>query len=538
MQLKTFYPKKLEAKLSILILGLIILVMSVIGFISLRTISVILEEQIGRRALRVSQAVSLIPEIRETLENGKPEDLVIQQIAERIREETGAEFIVVGDTEGRRFSHPVPQRLGKRMVGGDNQRALEKGESYVSKAVGTLGPSIRGKVPIFNEKGKIIGIVSVGYLQEDVRSRIRNYQFRIFIFILALLAAGFVLALKIAKEFKKAIFGLEPDEIASLLQERTAMLNTVREGIIAVDVKGQITMINSAAYEIVKIEHQESVIGKPVKEVFPQTKMMEVLNTGESQFDQELVIGDSEVIANRIPIFNNGVINGVISSFRKKDELDSLFRELSQLKTYSELLRAQTHEYSNKLYTISGLIQLGDYQKAIDLISSESSGYQELIHNLIQIVQDPVVAGVILGKYSRAQELKVHFEIDTNSSMKDIPNHIQREKLVTIIGNLLDNAFEAVLNLDKQECLVRLSMTDLGNDLIFEVDDSGKGIEEENYQQLFQQGYSTKKEPGSGMGLFLLDRAVKALGGNVIVNRSELGGLAFTIIIPKQIPEN
>lgn len=537
MQLRKFYPKKLQTKLSVLILGLLLLVMSVIGFISLNTISVVLEEQIGLGALRVSQTVSLIPEIWKGLEHGKPKDLVVQGIAERIRKETGAEFVVVGDKNGRRFSHPVPDRLGKLMVGGDNRRALEKGESYVSKAVGTLGPSIRGKVPIFNRNGNVIGLVSVGYLQKDVRTRIRDYQSKIFIFILVMLGVGVFLAIKIANEFKRAIFGLEPSEIASLLQERTAMLNTVREGIIAVNAKGLITMINSAAYEIVKIEREESVIGKPVKQVFPQTKMMDVLHSGKSQFDQELIIGDSDVIANRIPIFNQGRINGVISSFRKKNELDLLFRELSQVKAYSELLRAQTHEYSNKLYTISGLIQIGDYRKAIDLISNESSGYQELIHNLMRIVSDPVVAGVILGKYSRAQELKVQFKIDIDSSMKDIPDHIQREKLVTIIGNLLDNAFEAALKACVQKRLVRLSMTDLGNDLIFEVDDSGKGLDGENHRQLFEQGYSTKKEPGSGMGLFLLERALNSLGGSVNVNRSELGGLAFTVIIPKEIPK-
>ncbi len=526
-------PQKLKTKLILFILLLVIFQVSVIGVLSVNTISGITEEQIGIRALNVSQAVSLIPELRELLIKKDPEQK-IQEMIERIRVKTGAEFIVIGDHEAKRYAHPIRERLGKHMVGGDSRRALDKGEYYISKAVGTLGPSIRGKSPIFDKDGTIIGIVSVGYLLEDLDSIIQSYQYRILLFIPLLVFVAVFAAMFIANRFKKAILGLEPNEIAWLLQERTATLESVREGIIAIDAQTRITTINKTAFETIGIDSHKTVIGEPIQEVLPQNKMTTILKTGESHFDREIVIGDEVLVVNRIPIISNGSINGVVASFRRKNELDRLTKKLSQLKTYSEMLRTQTHEYSNKLYTISGLIQIGHNQEAIDLISSETSGYQYLINFLMEVVPDPILAGLILGKYSQAKELNVDFTIDPNSSMSDIPDHVSRERIVTVVGNMLDNAFEAVINQDQAERVVNLSMTDLGNDLVFEFDDKGRGVEETKYDKIFEMGYSTKGGDGYGTGLFLVDRALKKLGGSVSISKSDLGGAAFTVIIPKQ----
>lgn len=530
---KRIRPRKLKTKLILFILVLVVFQISVIGLISIFTISEITEEQLGKRALKVSQTVSLIPEIRELLLEKDPNGR-IQEIAEAIRRETGAEFVVVGDHEAKRYAHPVVDRLGKHMVGGDSRRALERGETYISKAVGTLGPSIRGKTPIFDSQGDVIGIVSVGYLLEDVDSIIHRYQYKVLLFIPLLLAAGIAAAIIIANRFKKAILGLEPDEISRLLQERTATLETVKEGILAVDSAGYITTINKTAFRTIGVHLDQEIVGKHIRDILPKTEMMNVLKTGESHFDREIIVGDEVIIANRIPIISDGVIKGAVASFRRKDELDRLTKKLSHMETYSDLLRIQTHEYSNKLYTISGLVQIGHYQKAIDLISSETSGYQYIITFLMEVLPDSVLAGLILGKYSQAKELHIEFQIDPNSSMKNIPQHISRERLATILGNLLDNAFDAVRNREVSGRVVKLSMTDLGNDLVFEIDDSGMGIDEGDYDRIFEMGYSTKQGEGFGTGLFLVERAIKKMEGGISVSRSDLGGAAFTVIIPKQ----
>lgn len=530
-----FKDLKLQTKMILLILSILIFVTVVGSSFSLRLISSVLEEQIGKRALKVSQTIALIPLIREDLEKGDLSSSRIQEIAEKIRVEIKAQFVVVGDKDGKRYSHPVPERLGKLMVGGDNRNALEKGRSYVSRATGTLGPSIRGKAPVFNESGEIVGIVSVGYLIENIRFTVRQLQSRIIVVFTVVTLIGIAITLKITGDFKKAILGLEPKEIATLLQEKMATLETVREGIMAVDADGHITTVNHAAFTILGLPHDPEAVGKPVNEVFPESKILDALKTGESQLDKALILGDKEIIVNRIPIISGKEVSGVVSSFRDKNELDIVAKKLAKVKQLSEMLRIQTHEYSNKLHTISGLIQIGAYQEAIDLIGSETSGYQNLINTLMDIVGDPVLAGTILGKYNRAKELKISLSIDPNSSMHDIPETIKREHLVTILGNIFDNSFEAVLPLPSSKRRVTLFMTDLGNDLIFEVDDSGQGIPEQDIAHIFSKGFSTKQREGHGMGLYLVDKTAKVLGGTVSVGASELGGAAFTVIIPKKI---
>lgn len=525
-------PMKLQNKMILLIVALLLFVATVGGIISLRMVSTILESQIGSRALKVSQTVARIPQVREELLGGDFSSMRLQEIIEPIREETGAQFIVIGDRNGIRYTHPVGERIGRQMVGGDNERALTRGISYISKATGTLGPSIRGKVPVFDGE-RVIGIVSVGYLMEDVKAIIRSYQLRIISAITAAILLGVGLTIKITSNLKKAIFGLEPEEIGTLLQERTATLEAVREGIMAIDRHGRITTVNQAAFETLNIEPAADIIGRQVREVFPETRMLEVLESGESQLDKVLNLGGKEIIVNRLPIVINGRVTGVVSSFRDKSELESMARKLYQVQKYTEMLRAQTHEYSNKLHTISGLIQIGACQEAIELIGSETSGYQQLITSLMTIVENPVIAGTILGKYNKARELKIEMLVDPDSSMNDIPATIKKEHLVTIIGNILDNSFEAVLQRGASERKVRLSMTDLGNDLIFEFDDSGPGIARNRWQEIFAKGFTTKDREGHGMGLYLVEKTIARMGGSISVGESELGGAAFTVIIPK-----
>ncbi len=443
-----------------------------------------------------------------------------------------AKFVVVGDHEGKRYSHPFPERIGKFMVGGDNARALAGGEAYISKAVGTLGPSMRGKVPVFGDSGKVIGVVSVGYLQETVEEVTEVYLQRILLWVLGLFLLGGLGTWLIARDVKLSIFGLEPAEIARLFRERNAILDSIREGVVAINDEGLVTMLDHEAAKILGIP-PESGIGTPIKSILPQTKMLEVLKSGEEQFDQEMMIGDIEVVVNRVPIWQNERVTGVVSSFRRKQEIDRLAQELTQIQEYSEVLRTQTHEYSNKLHTLAGLIQLGSHKEALDLIGRETSGYQELLGTLAETVPEPLLSAIILGKYNRAQELRINFQLDPESRMIDIPENINREKIVTILGNLLENAIEAAQENSSGKRLVQLSMTDFGNDLIFEVEDSGSGIEYESIDLSLQHGFTTKSGAGRGIGLSLVQENLKYLGGHLTVVRSSIGGMRFTIYIPK-----
>ena len=524
-------PRTLHGRMLLLMFLLLGALVSITWLMVSMLVSSILEEYIGRNALNVSKTVSLTTVVHEGLKNKNSTQ--IQLYAESVRKATGARFVVVGDHEGRRYSHPVPERIGKLMVGGDNPRALERGEAYVSKAVGTLGPSMRGKVPIFANSGKVIGVVSVGYLQETVESVTEGYLQRVLLWVFGLFLLGGIGTWLIARNVKQSIFGLEPVEIARLFRERNAILDSIREGVVAINDKGQVTMLDHEAAKILKIP-PESGIGTSIESILPQTRMLEVLKSGEEQFDQEMIIGGIEVIVNRVPIWQNDRVAGVVSSFRRKDEIDRMAQELTQIQEYSEVLRTQTHEYSNKLHTLAGLIQLGSHQEALDLIGRETSGYQELLGTLAETVPEPLLSAIILGKYNRAQELRIIFQLDPESRMIDIPKKINREKIVTILGNLLENALEAAQENTSGKRTVLLSMTDFGNDLIFEVEDSGSGIEDESVDLSLQHGFTTKSGTGRGIGLSLVHENLKYLGGHLTVVRSSLGGMRFTIYIPKR----
>ena len=523
-------PRTLHGRMLLLMFLLLGALVSITWLMVSMLVSSILEEYIGRNALNVSKTVSLTTVVHEGLKNKNSTQ--IQLYAESVRKATGARFVVVGDHEGRRYSHPVPERIGKLMVGGDNPRALERGEAYVSKAVGTLGPSMRGKVPIFANSGKVIGVVSVGYLQETVESVTEGYLQRVLLWVFGLFLLGGIGTWLIARNVKQSIFGLEPVEIARLFRERNAILDSIREGVVAINDKGQVTMLDHEAAKILKIP-PESGIGTSIESILPQTRMLEVLKSGEEQFDQEMIIGGIEVIVNRVPIWQNDRVAGVVSSFRRKDEIDRMAQELTQIQEYSEVLRTQTHEYSNKLHTLAGLIQLGSHQEALDLIGRETSGYQELLGTLAETVPEPLLSAIILGKYNRAQELRINFQLDPESRMIDIPKKINREKIVTILGNLLENALEAAQENTSGKRMVQLSMTDFGNDLIFEVEDSGSGIEDESVDLSLQHGFTTKSGTGRGIGLSLVHENLKYLRGHLTVVHSSLGGMRFTIYIPK-----
>jgi len=529
----------LQSKMVISIVALVLFQIGIMGLVSSNLVNSVLEDQLGKRVLGVSQTIANMPEVIRLVEQKDP-DGELQVLAEAIRKKTGTRFVVIGDHEGRRYSHPLPEKIGHIMEGGDSDEALAHGRTYISRAIGSLGLSLRGKVPIFDAAQNIIGIVSVGYLDESINQMIVDRRTIIITSTAILLIFGVLVAVLLARSFKRAIFGLEPNEIGRLFKERNAILGSIREGIVAINQDGNITMINQAAKKTLGLNSNQEFLNRYVGDVLPEQDMLGPLKSGESQLDHEHRFGDKEIIVNRIPIWDEDKVtgekwvSGVVSSFREKDEIDILAKELSQVQEYSEMLRHQTHEYANKLYTISGLIQLEAYDTAIQLIGSETSGYQELLQFLVSAVPDPTIAGCILGKYSRAKELNVTLTVDRDSNFADIPEWVSREKVVTILSNLLDNAYEAVAPLPEEKRIVKLSLTDLGNDLIFEVEDSGKGIPNEITKDIYEKDFSTSAKQGKGIGLYLVKNALSQVDGHLILDNSSLGGALFTVYISKR----
>ncbi|NQX65099.1 sensor histidine kinase [Paenibacillus alba] len=524
---------KLQTKLILIICSLLVFIVLSLGGIFYYIMTSALEDQIGTRALKVAETMASMPDIRDAFQLKDPSS-VIQPIAEAAREKIDAEYIVVGNRDGIRYSHPLLDRIGKEMVGGDNGPVLE-GKSIISKAIGSLGPSLRGKAPVVDDDGQVIGIVSVGFLTEDIEVITDAYQTRIELISMIVLVVGLVGSVLIARNVRRSIHGLEPKEIGALYTEKKAILESIREGIIAVNQDGVITMANRYALQLLELPTTAKITGRQVEDVIPNTRLYEVVRTGKAEFDHEMMIGDHEVIVNRVPIMERkSAVIGAVSSFRSKSELYRLAEELSQVKRFAEALRAQTHEFSNKLYVISGLIQLESYQEAVELISKEADVHQNWVQFIMREIPDPMIGGLLIGKFNHAQELKLTFEIDHESSFRDIPARIDRNLLVTIIGNLIDNAMDAVLGLDDQtERFVKLFLTDLGEDLIIECEDRGIGIPEETGMAVFEKGFSTKKGEHRGIGLALVQHAVGKLNGYITFHKHPAGGTIFTVAIPK-----
>ncbi|WP_028390266.1 ATP-binding protein [Bacillus cihuensis] len=486
-------------------------------------------EDRGLIALEISKVISFMPSIIEAFELENPSE-EIQPIIEKIKNETGAEFIVVGNKDGIRYSHPLPSEIGKRMIGGDNERAIQNGEYYISEARGSLGLSMRGKSPIFDKQGNIIGVVSVGYLVEDVKEQIvRNVSKELFVSFLALVIS-IIGSYLLARSIRKDTMGLEPYEIVNLYKEKNAVLHSVKEGILSVDKNGMINSMNKPAKKLLNVKG--TVRRLKVDGLFPSSQLYDVLKSGEPQIDREMTWKHQTIIVSITPIFDDDGVSGVVASFRDKTEIEQMVNTISEVKMYSEDLRAQTHEYTNKLYVLSGLIQLGEYDEAINMIQSESSELQFLNQIVFEQIMDTKVQAILLGKLGKASEKKVRFEIDSLSYIDKLPDHIKLFQITLVLGNLIDNAFEAVY--DIEEPIVKLFATDIGEDIIFEVSDNGKGITEEEMVVLFERGFTSKtSEKPRGYGLYNADSAVKELGGIIEVH-SEAENTVFTVYLPKE----
>ncbi|MBP5979747.1 MAG: sensor histidine kinase [Halomonas sp.] len=495
----------------------------------------IISHQIGERALAVAKTVASMPQIIDAFATPDPA-IIIQPLAERVRLETGARYVVVGNMQSIRYSHPMPERLGHRMVGGDNDRALLYGQSYISEATGTLGIAMRGKTPVWDEEGNIIGLVSVGFLMDRVEMDVARYTSLGWALVALMILLGFAGAYWLSQHLKKVILGLEPYEIARLAMEKEAILQSIHEGILAVNRDGHITLVNQQARRFLELSDEHVLLGQPIREVVPNSRLIEVLKHGKQEFDQEMWLGDHPVVVNRVPILHNDEIEGAVATFRSRREIIDLSQALTQASRDVDMLRAQAHEFSNKLYTISGLLQLQRIDEALALIHQETERAQAQMNFLMRHVADTVLSGTLLGKLTRAREMGVTMEIDEQSSLSRQLTPTGQEAMMSVVGNLLDNACHAALHgPNASSPKVRLFFTDLGEQLLVEVEDNGPGIPEAHAETVFQEGFSTKTGKHRGIGLALVARLCRQHGGEVTLEESELGGACFIAVLDRSL---
>lgn len=517
----------LRGKLILLILGLFILSLLVTGFVVRTTVVHQFEGRMAENTMNIAIAVATIPDIVQNV--GKIDgSSVIQPLADTIRKETGAEFIVVVDMDGIRYSHKVPDRIGQKVVGGDEGPALQ-GRSYISRAVGTLGPSLRAFVPIYRGDYQV-GAVLVGTLIDNVKREIWSITLNILLALMLGLIVGVIGATSLADEVKSSMRGLEPDEIDRLLWEKEAMLESIREGIVAVDGEGKITLVNNQARRLLGLP-DSGVVGKPVEKTIPSSRLPEVLRSGTPEYDREQILGSVRIMTNRVPIVFKEKAVGAVASFRDMSEITAMAEELTSVNRYVDALRVGNHEFMNKLQTISGLIQLGETEKALSFISKTVQFTHSTMSFITSRIKNPSVAGLLLGKMGRCRELGIELHIDPDSYLGP-QGRVDANSLVLILGNLLENSMNALMEVPVQRRSLELALFDESSRIIISVKDRGPGIPENLKETIFEKGFSTKKGANRGIGLNSVKTVVETYGGEISLESMEGEYTEFLINLP------
>nr|MBA5585655.1 sensor histidine kinase [Anaerobacillus isosaccharinicus]QOY36037.1 sensor histidine kinase [Anaerobacillus isosaccharinicus] len=515
-------------KITFLSLGIVIFSLLIGGIILLGYMAETKEEELSQRTLITAQLVAQYKSVQDEINNEAASD-ILQPIAERTRVINNVDYIIILNMDRIRLTHPIKERIGTKFYGGDEDPAFSE-HIYTSLASGDHGYTIRSFVPIFNEKSEQVGVVVVGNVLPSHRELINEIgNSLLYVFIFATIF-GMWGAWLLANHIKRQTFHIEPDQLARVLVERTATFNAIRDGVIAIDQNEKITVINQAAKEIVNAHGD--VVGAKIHDVVPDTRLPEVLKIGKPLLQREFFINNRAILSNRIPITVQGKTIGAVAIFQDKTEVTRLAQELTGVQAFVDALRVQAHEYSNKLHTIAGLIQLDQGKKALDYIFDLSEEQAELTSLITHQIHDDSLAGLLLGKYSRCKELGIKLTFNQNSNFINYPEGTTIHDLVIICGNLIDNSIDALVDTNKELKQITFSIKEAEDFLTIQVGDTGEGISENIKEKMFRRGFSTKQKDGRGIGLFLVRSIIDRIEGNIDIN-SEVGkGTVFTLQIP------
>lgn len=522
-------PMKLGTTVILMVSAVLFSVLLVVHLIYFSQISDMTRNALADKALAVARTLADSPEIRQGLLK-KPQESGIQAIAEAVRKRNDMLFIVVTDMKSLRYSHPEAQRIGQPFKGDDILLALD-GKENVAINRGFLAQALRVFTPVYDENHNQIGVVSIGLELSRVTQQINDSRGSIIWSVIFGVLVGLIGTAVLVKVLKRILFGLEPYEISTLFEQRQAMLQSIKEGVIAVDDSGEITLINEAAQELLNYrksrdDAQLSSLSHAWSQVVDLT---EVLRDGTVLRDEEINIKERLLLINTVPIRSNGKIIGAISTFRDKTEVRQLLQRLDGIVNYADALRERSHEFMNKLHVILGLLHLKSYKQLEDYIIKTANNYQEEIGSLLGKIKSPIIAGFLLSKINRTSDAGHKLVIDNESQLPESSNEDQITVLITVLGNLIENAIEALSDQPGGEISVALYYRH--GWLHCEVSDDGPGIAPEHIDHIFDKGVSSKGTE-RGVGLTLVKQQVESLGGNIYVESEPGVFTQFFVQIP------
>ena len=469
-------------------------------------------------------------EVEQAYSNSVLDTDILQKTCNSIKNSTGA-YIIFMDTDGIVLSHPFPSRIGYQIVGRQEGEPLAT-EPTVTRTEGYSGPAIKGYVPIYIED-RLVGGVVAAFLEPDIKHILSQMYRAVYAIVPLVLLLIIILSVLLANNIKKRLSGMEPGEIATRLIERDGILHSVSEGIIATDRDLNITVINYAAKAL--FPKGNLLVGQKVTDFISDYPLTEVINTKEPRHNIQISVNDNIVLSNCFPLFIKNKVVGTVITIRTMTEVNEMAEKLTGVTKIVEALRARTHEFSNKLHAISGLLQLGSFEQAQKYVASVASEEKSLLSCLLSNFRVNAVTGLLMGKASEAEEKRIIFSIDPESYLFSLPESFDEHASVIVLGNLIENAFDST-KIYAKEPKVSVSIKQSEKSIAIEVKDNGHGVAENIRDLIFEPGFTTK-DNGTGYGLANVKNRVDLAGGEISFFSIEESTI-FKVIIPHDILED
>ncbi|MFF4246589.1 ATP-binding protein [Streptomyces sp. NPDC001822] len=497
------------------------------------------EETAARQVRAAALAMAGSPSVREAIRTPDP-SAVLQPYAERVRADTGIAFVTIMDPDGVRWTHPDPSQIGRRFIG-HTERALA-GETFEETYTGTLGPSIRVVTPI-RDGGGIVGLVSAGITVERVSTQVREQLGALGTAAGAALALGGLGTYVINARLRRHTHGMNARELSRMHTYHEATLHAVREGLLMLDGRRRVALINDAGRELLGLA--PGAVGRRVDELALPAPLTGALLASEPRVDEVHLTADRVIVVNTSPVVG-GERRGTVVTLRDHTELQALSGELDSERGFTQALRSQAHEAANRLHTVVSLIELGRVDEAVEFATAELELAQVLTDRVVGAVAEPVLAALLLGKAAQAHERGVELALAEDSLIDDgaLPRSLAPRDLVTILGNLIDNAVDAASETatagggpvpaqrtGPARALVTVTALTEAGELLLRVADTGAGIGPDDADEVFRRGWTTHGT-GRGLGLALVRQAVHRNGGTVTLGRAPDGGAEFTVRLP------
>ncbi|MFE0452242.1 ATP-binding protein [Streptomyces sp. NPDC058914] len=494
------------------------------------------EEAARRQATAVARSVADSPSVREAIHTSNP-TAELQPYALRIMRDTEVDFVTIMNPQGIRWTHPDASEIGRHFRG--NTEPALKGGTFTETYTGTLGPSVRAVTPIEDDDKRIVGLVSAGIKVEAISRRVSDQVTALFGVAAGALALGAVGTYVINARLRRHTHGMNAAELSRMHDYHQAALHAVREGLLMLDGQYRVALINDGGRELLGVGGD--VVGASVADLGLPAPLTGTLLSSQPRVDEVHLTADRVLVVNTSPV-SGGERRGTVVTLRDVTELQSLMGELDSERGFTQALRSQAHEAANRLHTVVSLIELGRAEEAVDFATAELELAQALTDQVVAAVSEPVLAALLLGKTAQANERGVELVVSRESGLDDglLPESLPARDLVTILGNLIDNAVDAAQGSARARVTVTASTDGPsggaggGGELVLRVADTGSGVDPAYASQVFERGFTTKPAGpgGRGLGLALVRQAVHRHEGTLSVAEAEGGGAEFTVRLP------